>query len=120
AGRPLRMRLRPWSRILAPKDNRKMVYAITMSEALRLETVSNGLIVLTDWLTNPARSSQKRSQIGSRPRRGATGFSWPLYATERFRFGRGTEDVLYHEALACNSLWMWKESCRIIPLPCAN
>jgi hypothetical protein len=41
-----------------------MVYAMTMSEALRLETVSSGLIVLVDWLTNPPRSSQKAHYAG--------------------------------------------------------
>src|ERR1700674_1340717 len=64
------MRLRPCRRILAPKDKRKMVYAITVSEALRLEIVSIWLTVLADWLTNPPRSSQ----IGPRPRRGVPDF----------------------------------------------
>src|SRR5216683_3641472 len=70
------MRLSPWRRILAPKDKRKMVYAITVLEFLRLELVSRGLTVLTDWLTNPPRNSQ----IGPRSRRSAADYSWLLGA----------------------------------------
>src|SRR5690242_17020231 len=66
------MRLKPWRRILAPKDKRKMVYAITVSEAFRPETVSKWLAVLTVWLTGPPQSSQ----IAPRPRRRTIGFSW--------------------------------------------
>src|SRR5580693_6723287 len=53
-----------------------MVYAITTSEAFRLETVSIGLALLTVWLTNPPQ----RSPIGSRPGRDATDSSWPRAA----------------------------------------
>src|SRR4029077_13438547 len=68
------MRLNPCRRILAPKDKRKIVYAITVLEAFRLETDSKWLAMLTVWLTGPPQSSQIRSC----PRRTAIGFSWLL------------------------------------------
>src|ERR1700692_1901624 len=67
------MRLSPWRRIFAPKDKRKIVYAMTMLEAFWLDTFSRRFTVPTVWLTNPPQSSQ----IRPRPRRGITDFPLP-------------------------------------------